>query len=254
MKGFLEYKSGNSVFHRMNPLTKLVLSIVLCAMCFISSDIFFVIAIIFLNVAISAAAGIPKLALALIKGLSKLSVVLFIVQLLFVRSGNVLFTIPLLNIPVTNDGVYFSLLLVLRLIAATLPLTIMLSVTQMSDLTNVLVSKLKIPYKYAFAIITVIRFIPVFSSEMNGIIEAQTARGVEFDTKNIFKKLGLIIPMCVPLLISSVKKIDASALSAEMRGFNRRNAGSGYKTYSFGRTDLIAVMICILVIATGIIM
>ena len=254
MKGFLEYKSGNSVFHRMNPLTKLVLSIVLCAMCFISSNIFFVIAIIFLNVAISAAAGIPKLALALIKGLSKLSVVLFIVQLLFVRSGNVLFTIPLLNIPVTNDGVYFSLLLVLRLIAATLPLTIMLSVTQMSDLTNVLVSKLKIPYKYAFAIITVIRFIPVFSSEMNGIIEAQTARGVEFDTKNIFKKLGLIIPMCVPLLISSVKKIDASALSAEMRGFNRRNSGSGYKTYPFGRTDLIAVMICILVIATGIVM
>ena len=103
---------------------------------------------------------------------------------------------------------YFSLLLVLRLMAATLPLTIMLSVTQMSDLTNVLVSKLRIPYKYAFAIITVIRFIPVFSSEMNGIIEVQTARGVEFDTKNIFRKIGLIIPMCVPLLISSVKKIS----------------------------------------------
>ena len=47
MKGFLEYKSGNSVFHRMNPLTKLVLSIVLCAMCFISSNIFFVIPPIF---------------------------------------------------------------------------------------------------------------------------------------------------------------------------------------------------------------
>lgn len=127
---------------------------------------------------------------------------------MFIRDGRVLFTVPLLKITVTDSGVYFSLLLVLRLMAATLPLTIMLSVTQMSDLTNVLVSKLRIPYKYAFAIITVIRFIPVFSSEMNGIIEVQTARGVEFDTKNIFRKIGLIIPMYVPLLISSVKKIS----------------------------------------------
>ena len=127
---------------------------------------------------------------------------------MFIRDGRVLFTVSLLKITVTDSGVYFSLLLVLRLMAATLPLTIMLSVTQMSDLTNVLVSKLRIPYKYAFAIITVIRFIPVFSSEMNGIIEVQTARGVEFDTKNIFRKIGLIIPMYVPLLISSVKKIS----------------------------------------------
>ena len=127
---------------------------------------------------------------------------------MFIRDGRVMFTVSLLKITVTDSGVYFSLLLVLRLMAATLPLTIMLSVTQMSDLTNVLVSKLRIPYKYAFAIITVIRFIPVFSSEMNGIIEVQTARGVEFDTKNIFRKIGLIIPMCVPLLISSVKKIS----------------------------------------------
>ncbi|MGN1102849.1 MAG: energy-coupling factor transporter transmembrane component T family protein [Huintestinicola sp.] len=253
MKGFLEYKHGNSVFHRMNPLTKLVLSIVLCAMCFVSDNIFFVLGIILLNVVISAVAGIPKLALALIKGLSKLSVVLFIVQLLFIRSGNVLFTVPLVKIPVTDEGVYFSLLLVLRLIAATLPLTIMLSVTQMSDLTNVLVAKLKIPYKYAFAVITVIRFIPVFSAEMNGIMEAQTARGIEFDTKNIFKKIGLIIPMCVPLLISSVKKIDAGALSAELRGFNRRNSSSGYKSYPFGGTDILAVFICAAVIAVGVI-
>ena len=115
-----------------------------------------------------------------------------------------------------------------------------------------MVSKLKIPYKYAFAIITVIRFIPVFASEMTGIMEAQTARGVEFDTKNIFKKIGLIIPLCVPLLISSVKRVDSSAMAAELRGFNRRTAKSGYKKYPFTKYDSFALLICAVVIVSGI--
>jgi len=253
MKGFLEYKSGNSVFHRMNPLSKLLLSVVLCAMCFVSSNVYFVLGVIVINILIAAAAGIHKMTFSIVSGLAKLSVVLFLVQVLFVRNGNVLFTVPGLGIPVTDAGVYFSLLFVFRLIATALPLAIMLSVTQMSDLANVMVSKLKIPYKYAFAIITVIRFIPVFASEMAGIIESQTARGVEFDTKNIFRKIGLIIPLCVPLLISSVKKIDSSAMAAELRGFNRRTSKSGYKKYPFTAPDAFAALICAVIITAGII-
>ncbi|MBQ5990869.1 MAG: energy-coupling factor transporter transmembrane protein EcfT [Oscillospiraceae bacterium] len=252
MKGFLDYKDGNSIFHKMNPLSKLFLAVVLCAMCFVSSNIYFVAGVIVINLLIAFAAGIHKMALSILSGLLKLSVVLFIVQVLFVRTGNALFTIPGLKIPITDDGVYFSLLFVLRLLATALPLAIMLSVTQMSDLANVMVSKLKIPYKYAFAVITVIRFIPVFASEMAGIIESQTARGVEFDTKNIFRKIGLIIPLCVPLLISSVKKIDSSAIAAELRGFNRRTAKSGYKKYPFGKNDVFAALICAVVITAGI--
>ena len=253
MKGFLDYKDGNSIFHKMNPLSKLFLAVVLCAMCFVSSNIYFVAGVIVINLLIAFAAGIHKMAFSILSGLAKLSVVLFIVQVLFVRSGNALFTIPGINLAITDDGVYFSLLFVLRLLATALPLAIMLSVTQMSDLANVMVSKLKIPYKYAFAVITVIRFIPVFASEMAGIIESQTARGVEFDTKNIFRKIGLIIPLCVPLLISSVKKIDSSAIAAELRGFNRRTSKSGYKKYPFGKNDVFAVLICAVVITAGII-
>lgn len=254
MKGFLEYHHGDSFLHRMNPLTKLVIALILCAVCFISKSIPFVIAVIVLNILMAGLAGVHKVAFGLLKGLLKLSLILFIVQVLFVRSGEVLFTIPGVNIPITNEGVSFSLLLVLRLMAATLPLAIMLTITQMSDLTNVLVSKLRIPYKYAFAIITVIRFIPVFSSEMAGIMEAQTARGVEFDTKNIFKKISLIVPLCVPLLISSVKRIDSSAISAELRGFNRRHKDSGYKSYSFKANDVCGFVFCVLILAVSIIL
>lgn len=253
MKGFLDYRDGNSIFHRMNPLAKIVMSIFLCAVCFISGNHFFILGVIALNIVIAAAAGIFDLALGMLKGLLKLSVILFIVQVLFIGGGNVLFTIPLVNINITDEGISFSLLLVLRLMAAALPLGIMLSLTKASDLTNALVGKLGVPYKYAFSLSTAIRFIPVFSSEMAAIMESQTARGVEFDTKNPFKKLGLLIPICVPLLISSVKKIDASALSAELRGFNLRSKKSGYKQYRFKTADFSCIFGALCVMVLGII-
>lgn len=254
MKGFLDYQAGNSVFHRLNPLTKVLLSVLMCVVCFVSNSIFAALGIIALHIIIALVSGVGKTCLGLLKGLIKLSVILFVIQVLFVRSGNTLFTIPLINLAITDEGVMFSLLLVLRLAAVALPLSIMLCVTKMSDLTNSLVSTLHIPYKYAFSVITAIRFIPVFSSEMTAIMEAQTARGVQFDTKNIFKKIGLIVPMCVPLLISSVKKIDSSALSAELRGFNLRTPKSGYKTYRFHLKDLAAVCAGAIMLTVGIIL
>lgn len=240
MTGFLDYVPGTSFLHRLNPLTKLLLSLILCISCFINDRHLFVIGIILLNLLLAASAGVFYRSIRILKALLKFSVVLFILQILFVRDGIVLLSLPL-NIVITDKGLSFSLLFVLRLLAATLPLALMLSVTQMNDLSNVLVEQLRIPYKYAFALMTAIRFIPIFSNEMAGIMEAQTARGVEFDTRNFFKKLRLILPLCVPLLISSVKRIEGGAISVELRGFNCRKKGSGYKRYGFRSGDLLAV-------------
>ena len=157
------------------------------------------------------------------------------------------------NLYITDTGLKFSIMLVLRLVGATMPLVIILTVTRMSDLTNVMVQKLHIPYKYTFAFITALRFIPIFENEMTGIIEAQTARGVEFDTKNPVKKLKLLLPLCVPLLISSVKRIEGSAISAELRGFNLRKKDSGYKTYRFFCPDYFAMLFSVLILLTSII-
>jgi energy-coupling factor transport system permease protein len=133
-----------------------------------------------------------------------------------------------------------------------MPLTLMLSVTRMSDISNVLNRYPGIPYKYTFALTTAIRFIPLFSSEMEGIMEAQIARGVEFDTKNFFKKIRLILPLCVPLLISTVRKIEGGAISAELRGFNFRTRASGYKRYPFSAADAAFLLLCVLVITAAV--
>ncbi|MFI3205726.1 MAG: energy-coupling factor transporter transmembrane component T [Clostridia bacterium] len=251
MGGFLDYVDGNSFFHKLNPITKFVSAFLMCVACFVSNNVFFVLGIILLTLLMSINAGITKRCLLSMKALSKLSIMVFVVQVLFVPQGNVYFYLPF-SIPITDIGVNFSLLFALRLLATTLPLILMLSITKMSDLANVLVEKIGIPYKYTFALTTALRFIPVFSSEMSDIMEAQTARGVEFDTKNLFKKIKLILPLCVPLLTSSVQKISSGALTASLRGFNYRKKGFGYKEYKFAFRDFFVVFAIIALIVFGI--
>ena len=244
MQGFLEYVPGESFFHRLNPVTKIAVAFFLSLSCFLADSHLFVIGVIIINLLIAASSSVFKRTLGILKTLFKLSIVLFLLQIIFIREGNVLIELPL-GILITDAGLSFSLLLVLRLIAATMPLAIMISITKMNDLSNALVYNLNIPYKYAFALTTSIRFIPVFMDEMKDIIEAQTARGIEFDTRNILKKIKLILPLCIPLLVSSVKKIESGAISARLRGFNRRERNSQYNIYPFTKLD--ACSLCLLV-------
>lgn len=250
MSGFFDYIHGDSVLHRLNPLTKILLSLILCAACFATDSVLFCAAIIIINMLMALSAGIGVRAAGILKLLVKFCLFLFIVQVVFIHDGEVLFSMPL-NIVITDKGLLFSLMMVLRLIGSTLPLVLMLSVTKMNDLSNALVSIAGIPYRYAFALVTAMRFIPVFSAEMEGIIEAQTARGVEFDTRNIIKKIMLIFPLCVPLLITSVRRIEETAISAELRGFNCRQRSSGYKKYPFRAADAAAIFSGVFLAAAG---
>ena len=180
-----------------------------------------------------------------------MSLFLFILQLLAIRSGNAILTIG--SFYITDLAVEKGLLLVLRLMGATLPLSVLISVTNLNDLSNTLVTVLHIPYKYAFTFTSAIRFIPVFSSEMSGIIESQKARGVDFEVKNPFKKFGMILPLCFPLLISSVRKIESTATAAELRGFYLRTSKSCTKKYPLHVSDFVFMLLSGVLLAGGII-
>lgn len=247
MKGLLDYISGNSVFHKMNPVTKLFFAFVICVCCFVSSNVYFLLALLALDVITGFLCGIQKRTFTLLKGLIKISLFLFVIQVLCIRTGNVLYEFKCLKI--TDTGVLNAFRLVMRLSCATLPLALMLSVTKLGDLSNALVEKLGIPFKYAFTMTTAIRFIPVFASEMAGIMEAQTSRGIELDTKNPFKKIALILPLCAPLLVSSVRKTQSLAIAADLRGFKFRKKGSCLKNYNYKLCDFICFFFSVILIA-----
>ncbi|MCR5565682.1 MAG: energy-coupling factor transporter transmembrane protein EcfT [Clostridiales bacterium] len=248
MHNLFQYVPGNSIIHRMNPITKIFLTIVICIAAFVSGNLLFLAGLLAVDLLIGFIAGIPEKTLTIFKGLLKIAIFLFVLQILLVRGGTPVFWI------ITDEGLLTAAKVVLRLVIVCIPLALVLAVTRISDLTNSLVQVLHVPYKYAFTLSTAIRFIPQFLEEMSGIMEAQTARGVAFDKAKGLKKFSMILPLCAPLLISSVRKTDLTAAAAEVRGFRLRTRQSGYKRYPFTLLDLGAAAFCLLLLAAAILL
>ena len=89
---------------------------------------------------------------------------------------------------------------------------------------------------------------------MNGIMEAQTARGVAFDQAKGLKKFSMILPLCAPLLITSLRQTDQTAVAAEVRGFRMRTRNSGYKQYRFTWIDAAAAVFGAVLVAGAILL
>ena len=250
MSGFLEYVPGNSFLHNMNPVAKLLASFVIVIACFTTSSFVVLGIILVLDVALATSCGMLKQALGLARAVAIFSLLLAVLALLFTPEGDVLVALPWGYIG--TESVLNALRIVLRLVACAVPLFLTFYVTKLTDMANALVKVVHLPYKYAFTFTSTVHFIPVFMNDMNGIMEAQSARGVEFDG-GLMKRIGLMMPLCVPLLVGSVRKTNSAAIAAEVRGFNLRTRASGYKEYPFSVVDFAALAMSVLLVAAGLV-
>lgn len=249
MAKFLEYVPGRSFLHKMNPSVKLICAVLFAIACFVTSNLIFLACMLAIALALAFSCKLYKETAGLCKAVFAFSLILAIVILLTTPYG-----IELVPLPwgyIGTGSLLSALTVIVRLMAAAIPLFLVFYVTKMSDITNSAVKDLHVPYKYAFTFTSTVHFIPVFMNDMSGIMEAQTARGVEFDG-GIIKRIRLMVPLCVPLLVSSVRKTNSAAIAAEVRGFNLRTRKSGYKDYPVHASDAACLILCVLFIAAAI--
>lgn len=246
MVNVIDYVPGTTFLHVLNPVSKIALAAAVIAASLLADTPIVLFGLLAVTLLVSGWAHVMAQVRSFLKLLVPLAVIMFIMQTALVRSGHEVF------LYVTDEGLSLGAMVCLRLICLALPLVPALVTTKLTDLANACVEVLHIPYKYAFTFTTALRFVPVFSQEMTAITEAQTARGIEYDTPNPLKKLKLMLPLCIPLLISSVGKTDATALAAEQRGFYLRTRASAYRRYPMRGRDAVALAVCIALIALGI--
>ncbi len=246
MVNVIDYVPGDTLLHKLNPVTKLAIAAAIIVATFLSGTYVMLFCLLALTFCLGFYAHSAGKLLSLLKLLVPIAIVMLLLQTAFVREGTVVLWW------MTDTGLITGSKACLRLLGVALPLILMLSVTKLNDLANACVEVLHIPYRYAFTFTTALRFVPVFSQEMNSIMEAQCARGVEYDTKNPIRKLQLMLPLCVPLLVSSVGKTDATALAAEQRGFYLRTRESSYKRYPMEGADRMVLVLCLALIVLGV--
>lgn len=248
MVNVIDYVPGTTVLHRLNPVAKLALASGIIIATFLAASYPALVGLLVITLALGAYAGVFSRLASLLKVLLPLAAIMLVLQMIFVQGGERLVGF------VTSEGLVTGSKACLRLLGVALPLVLVLTVTKLTDLANACVEILHVPYRYAFAFTTALRFVPLFGQEMNAIMEAQTARGVEYDTKNPIKKLQLMLPLCIPLLISSVGKTDATALAAEQRGFYLRTRESSYKRYPLQALDFAVIAVAAALIVAGALM
>jgi energy-coupling factor transport system permease protein len=96
-----------------------------------------------------------------------------------------------------------------------------------------------------------LRFVPTLSEETDKIIKAQTARGAEFDSRNLMKKAKGLIPLLVPLFVSAFKRADELALAMESRCYRGGEGRTKMNTLRYHRADGVMLLI---VAGTGVVL
>lgn len=253
MPAMVEYIRKDSTVHRLNPITKIIWTLVVLVMCFLFDKPSAIFVIFLSNLAVAAMSGIFKQILPVVKGLFIFSLLLILFQIFFVTEGKTIFyAIPYFNIGrVTDVGLELSAVMSLRMLTTVSTIPILMMTTPMTDIVVVLVERLRIPFKYAFMFITALRFIPTFMGEMEQILQAQMSRGYNSDTRNPFKKLVIIIPLAIPLLVSSVKKTENMAISMEVRGFGS-GPRSSYRKIAMSNMDYAVLVFFGVLVLTSI--
>lgn len=248
MNSIFQYQAGSSILHRMHPIAKLIVAFLLVLSACISTNLLYMGTLLFACLVFLHACGILSAQKPILSAVGILACVMICIQCLIRRTGDVLVWF------VTIQGLQTGVAAGLRLFIFALPWVSILSSTKLSDLANCLVSYMHIPYPYVFSFTTALRFIPLFAQEMHAIQEVNMARGIDFDTKNPIRKLKLMTPLVISLMVLSVRKADEIALAAEMRGCYLRGSTSFSKRYPWNIRDSFGVLMGISLVIVSIVL
>ncbi|ERI95332.1 cobalt transport protein [Clostridiales bacterium oral taxon 876 str. F0540] len=250
-----QYVPGDSFIHKLDPRVKIIISIVYIASLFIVNNFegyIFIIAFTGLSIAIS------KVPVRYIyKGLKPIFILLIFTALIniFMTSGDVLlFKWKFLR--VYREGLILAAFMVLRLsflIVGTSLLTLTTSPIELTDGIEKLLNPLKkigVPaHELAMMMTIALRFIPTLMDETDKIMKAQMARGADFESGNIFNRAKNLIPLLVPLFISSFRRADELAMAMEARCYRGGEGRTRMKQLKLTSKDFIASLATLIYVA-----
>jgi energy-coupling factor transport system permease protein len=114
------------------------------------------------------------------------------------------------------------------------------------------INRIGAPYTVAYAVSLTLRYIPDVQRDYEAISQAQQARGVELSRKaSWIKRLKGMVPLLLPLIFSSLDRIDVISHAMELRGFGKKKKRSWYSAKPFKSADYAAIIIAAVLFAGG---
>ncbi len=225
---FGQYFPGNSLLHKADPRFKMLILIEYLVIVLVASQEIAAAVSLLLTVFLVAVSGVRFS--ILIKSIKPLIFVLIftaVINLFFTKSeSDPLFAWQFITI--YREGIRSAVMMLLRLLSLVLGTSVLVSFTtsplELTDAIESLLSplkKLKVPvHEFAMMMSIALRFIPTLIEETNKIISAQKARCADFESGNLVKRLKALIPILIPLFVSSVRRAEELAEAMECRCYH----------------------------------
>ena len=243
-----QYFPGKSPVHRLDARVKILLTIVFIVMLFIADDISGLcvgVAFTFITFIISR---IPlKMMWKSLRTILVIIIITSLLNLFFIHTGT-----PVLEwkfIKITDKGIETAVFMVVRIACLIIGTSLLTYTTSPIDLTDAIerlmspLKKIKVPvHELAMMMTIALRFIPTLIEETDKIMSAQKARGADMETGSIFKKAKALVPILIPLFVSSFRHAEELALAMECRCYHGGEGRTRMKQLKLRLTDLWGVL------------
>lgn len=242
------YLPGDSLVHRLDPRTKLIVSFYFIGIIFLANNwqtyalmgVFTVVAVL-----------ISKIDFAFFfRGVRPLLwLILFTValQILFTSGGEVYWQWGIFRLTEYGvmNGIFIFCRFVLIIFMSTL-LTLTTPPLELSDAIEYLLRPLKVVHfpvhEISLMLSIALRFVPTLMDETEKIMNAQRARGVDFGEGNLIQKMQAIIPLLIPLFVSSFNRAEDLAVAMEARGYQGGEGRSKYRVLNWSLKDTLTII------------
>jgi energy-coupling factor transport system permease protein len=254
-----QYFPGKSFVHRLDPRIKIILTFVYIVFIFIANNFPGLLIVVGLVLGTMLLSGVPvSQYMRSLKGV--LFVILFTSLLnLFYGGGPVVFRLGFITI--TQGGIINFIFIGIRIVSLILfssVLTFTTSPTELTDALERIMKPLKVfrvipVHEIAMMMTIALRFVPTLLEETDKIMSAQKARGADMESGGLMQRIRALIPVLIPLFVSSFRRAYDLAMAMECRCYHGGEGRTKMKSLHMTGLDTVAISITI-VICTGVVL
>lgn len=155
---------------------------------------------------------------------------------------------------VTKEQLFYELNVILKYFA-TIPMALLFILTTDPSEFAASLNKIGVSYKVAYTVSIALRYIPDVQRDYKDISFAQQARGIDLSSKEkLSKRIKNSAAILMPLIFSSLERIDKISLAMELRAFGNNKKRTWYNSRKFGKIDYISIVILLMIVAISIAM
>lgn len=232
---FGRYITGDSFIHKLDPRTKLSGVISFIVIIFLANNwLTYLMLTMFVLIAIKLSDIDPRFFIRGVRPLIWLILFTVLLQILFTSGETIYFRLgPLV---VSEEGLINGAFIFMRFVLIIFMSTLLTLTTMPLSLTDAIEYLLrpfevvKMPvHEIALMLSIALRFVPTLMDETEKIMNAQRARGIDFGEGNIYQQMKSIIPLLIPLFVSSFNRAEELATAMEARGYKGGEGRTKYR-------------------------